>query len=40
MVKLVYCICRKPGLAAHQPSASKHDIEHSNWYNPVAKVVV
>ena len=26
--------------AADQPGASKHDIEHSKWYNKVAKVVV
>ncbi|HVI46395.1 MAG TPA: dihydrofolate reductase family protein [Chitinophaga sp.] len=26
--------------AADQPSASKHDIEHSNWYNSVHKVVL
>lgn len=26
--------------AADQPAASKHDIEHSKWYNSVAKVVV
>ncbi|MBI3259762.1 MAG: dihydrofolate reductase family protein [Ignavibacteriae bacterium] len=26
--------------AADQPNASKHDIEHSNWYNSVHKVVV
>ena len=26
--------------AADQPAASKHDIEHSTWYNAVAKVVV
>jgi len=25
--------------AADQPSASKHDIDHSRWYNKVAKVV-
>ncbi|MVM35386.1 dihydrofolate reductase [Spirosoma sp. HMF4905] len=26
--------------AAEQPDASKHDIEHGNWYNNVAKVVL
>ena len=26
--------------AADQPAATKHDIEHSRWYNTVAKVVV
>jgi dihydrofolate reductase len=26
--------------AADQPTATKHDIEHSRWYNTVAKVVV
>jgi len=26
--------------AANQPNASKHDIEHSTWYNAVAKVIV
>lgn len=26
--------------AADQPAATKHDIEHSRWYNAVAKVVV
>lgn len=26
--------------AADQPSASKHDIEHSRWYNSVEKVVL
>jgi dihydrofolate reductase len=26
--------------AADQPNASKHDIEHSKWYNKVKKVVV
>ena len=26
--------------AAHQPNATKHDIEHSTWYNKVQKVVV
>src|SRR5579871_3479945 len=26
--------------AGKQPNASKHDIEHSAWYNKVAKVVV
>lgn len=26
--------------AADQPGASRHDIEHSKWYNEVAKVVV
>ena len=26
--------------AGDQPTASKHDIEHSKWYNSVAKVVV
>ena len=26
--------------AADQPTATKHDIEHSKWYNSVAKVVV
>lgn len=26
--------------AAEQPAATKHDIEHSRWYNKVAKVVV
>ena len=26
--------------AAEQPAASKHDIEHSTWYNKVPKVVV
>ena len=26
--------------AADQPSATKHDIEHSKWYNQVAKVVL
>ena len=26
--------------AADKPSASKHDIEHGNWYNKVEKVVV
>ena len=26
--------------AADQPEATKHDIEHSNWYNRVAKVVL
>lgn len=25
--------------AASQPDASKHDIEHSNWYNAVTKIV-
>src|SRR5688572_18271817 len=26
--------------AADQPSATKHDIEHSRWYNKVPKVVL
>src|SRR5204863_1178783 len=26
--------------AANQPNASKHDIEHSAWYNQVEKIVV
>lgn len=26
--------------AANQPNATKHDIEHSKWYNNVAKVVL
>jgi dihydrofolate reductase len=26
--------------AANQPNASKHDIEHSTWYNSVSKVIV
>src|SRR5690242_8430146 len=26
--------------AADQPNASKHDIEHSAWYNQVEKIVV
>jgi dihydrofolate reductase len=26
--------------AAQQPAATKHDIEHSNWYNRVTKVVL
>src|SRR5678816_3491540 len=26
--------------AAHLPKASKHDIEHSNWYNQVDKIVL
>ena len=26
--------------AADQPNASKHDIEHSTWYNKVTKVVI
>ncbi len=26
--------------AGDQPNASKHDIQHSHWYNSVAKVVV
>jgi dihydrofolate reductase len=26
--------------AGEQPTATKHDIEHSRWYNSVAKVVV
>jgi dihydrofolate reductase len=26
--------------AANQPNATKHDIEHSRWYNNVAKVVL
>lgn len=26
--------------AADQPNASKHDIQHSNWYNSVEKLVV
>ncbi len=26
--------------AGKQPNASKHDIEHSNWYNKVSKVVL
>jgi len=26
--------------AGEQPNASKHDIEHSTWYNKVAKVVL
>jgi dihydrofolate reductase len=26
--------------AAEKPNASKHDIEHSNWYNKVHKVVL
>ena len=26
--------------AANQPNATKHDIEHSKWYNSVAKVVL
>lgn len=26
--------------AGEQPNASKHDIEHSNWYNKVSKVVL
>lgn len=26
--------------AADQPNASKHDIEHSQWYNQVEKVVI
>ena len=28
-----------PG-AGEQPNASRHDIEHSKWYNQVAKVVI
>jgi len=26
--------------AGEQPNASKHDIEHSNWYNNVSKIVL
>ncbi len=26
--------------AGGQPNASKHDIEHSNWYNSVSKIVL
>jgi dihydrofolate reductase len=26
--------------AGNQPNASRHDIEHSNWYNKVEKVIV
>ena len=26
--------------AADQPKATKHDIEHSRWYNKVAKIVI
>jgi hypothetical protein len=26
--------------AGEQPNATKHDIEHSNWYNNVSKVVL
>jgi len=26
--------------AAEQPNATRHDIEHSNWYNKVTKVVL
>jgi len=26
--------------AADQPTATKHDIEHSKWYNRVTKVVL
>jgi dihydrofolate reductase len=26
--------------AANQPNASKHDIQHSNWYNQVEKIVL
>src|SRR5215216_2481954 len=26
--------------AGNQPGASKHDIEHSKWYNQVTKVVI
>jgi dihydrofolate reductase len=26
--------------AANQPNATKHDIEHGNWYNQVEKVIV
>jgi len=26
--------------AANQPNATKHDIEHSKWYNSIAKVVL
>jgi dihydrofolate reductase len=26
--------------AGEQPNASKHDIEHSNWYNQVQKIVL
>lgn len=26
--------------AAEQPNASKHDIEHGNWYNQVEKLVI
>ena len=26
--------------AAQQPNATKHDIEHSNWYNTVTKIVL
>src|SRR5215208_6430556 len=26
--------------AANQPAATKHDIEHSEWYNKVTKVVL
>ncbi len=26
--------------AGEQPNASKHDIEHSRWYNKVAKVIL
>lgn len=26
--------------AASQPNASKHDVEHSNWYNQVEKIVL
>jgi dihydrofolate reductase len=26
--------------AANQPNASKHDIEHSTWYNRVQKIVI
>jgi dihydrofolate reductase len=26
--------------AGNQPTASKHDIKHSNWYNRVTKVIL
>ena len=26
--------------AANQPNASKHDIQHSRWYNSVTKIVI
>ena len=26
--------------AGEQPNATKHDIEHSNWYNKVSKIVL